>query len=165
MTPEECRYLLEFDTWANDICCNSCAPLTPEQFTRDLGSSFPSVRDTLVHLMGAQRVWLERFRKTPSPKGMPQEFSNLAAVLATWAAIRQDLQSYVNGLSRTDLETPFEYKNMKGDLFHGAPGPILQHLVNHGTYHRGQISTLLRQLGAKVANTDFINFQRIHPAQ
>ena len=61
MTPEIARQLFAYDAWANRRSLGACAALTPEQFTQDLGSSFPSVRDTLAHIVGAQLVWLERF--------------------------------------------------------------------------------------------------------
>ena len=70
MTPELTRTLFAYDAWANRRSLEACATLTPEQFTRDLGSSFPSVRDTLAHLVGAQFVWLERFHgRVPSASG------------------------------------------------------------------------------------------------
>jgi uncharacterized damage-inducible protein DinB len=167
VTSEECRHLLEYDTWANERTCNACTMLTTEQFTRRVESSFPSVRDTLAHIMGTQWVWLERFRERPSPKGLPapETFPDLAAVRERWTEIRADLSAYVNGLSESDVEHPFEYRNFKGDLFRDSPGPVLQHLVNHGTYHRGQVTTLLRQLGAKPVATDLIAFHRIRTGQ
>lgn len=166
MTPEELRTLFEYDTWANERTCNACGVLTPEEFTRDLKSSFPSVRDTLVHIMGAQWIWLERFRdRTPSGLPSPDLYSDLPSVTARWAEIRRDLLAYIAELSESDVEHPFEYRNFRGDLFRDSPGPVLQHLANHGTYHRGQITTLLRQLGVKPAGTDLIAFHRIRTGQ
>ncbi len=60
MTPGEIRTLYEYDAWANGRTLNACAALTQEQLTRNLGNSFSSVRDTLVHIIGAQMIWLER---------------------------------------------------------------------------------------------------------
>ncbi len=60
MTPQEIRTLYEYDAWANGRTLNACAALTQEQLTRNLGNSFGSVRDTLVHILGAQMIWLER---------------------------------------------------------------------------------------------------------
>lgn len=166
MTPEELRTLFEYDTWANERICNGCAVLTPEQFTRDLKSSFPSVRDTLAHIMGAQWVWLERIRGR-TPAGLPPAgaYPDLASLRARWSEIREDLGAYVNGFSESDLAQPFEYRNFRGDPFKDSPGPIIQHLVNHGTYHRGQVAAMLRQLDVKPPNTDLIAFHRIRTGQ
>jgi uncharacterized damage-inducible protein DinB len=161
MTPEEVRTLYEYDAWANGRTLNACAALTPEQFTRNLGNSFGSVRDTLVHIIGAQMIWLERLQGG-SPEGLPKPdgYADMAAVRAQWAETESKLSSYVGGLSAADLERFLEHRNLKGTQFRDPIGQILQHLANHGTYHRGQITTLLRQLGAAPVSTDMIGFYR-----
>jgi len=161
MTPEECRTLLAYDAWANERAYHACTALAPEQFTRALGSSFSSVRDTLVHIFGAQWIWLERFHgRTPAGLPPPETYADLAAVRARGAEVQRDLLNYVNGLSAADLARDFEYRNFKGGIFQNPRWQILQQLANHGTYHRGQVTTLLRQLGAKPATTDLIVFYR-----
>ena len=161
MTPQEMCTLYEYDAWANGRTLNACAGLTQEQLTRNLGNSFASVRDTLVHILGAQSIWLERLHGG-SPSGMPKPdgFPDLAAVRARWAEIESQWLGYVRGLSAADLERFHEYRNLKGTQFRDQIGNILQHLVNHGTYHRGQVTTLLRQLGAAPVSTDMIAFYR-----
>jgi uncharacterized damage-inducible protein DinB len=161
MTPQEFRTLYEYDAWANAKMLNACKALTQEQLTRGLGNSFGSVRDTLVHILGAQIVWIERLTGgepvgLPAPDGYP----DLAAVRMKWAEIEPRLQAYVNGLTAADAERVLEYRNVKGTVFHDPIGNILQHLANHGSYHRGQVTTLLRQLGATPVNTDMIGFYR-----
>ena len=161
MTPQEFRTLYEYDAWANGRTLNACAALTPEQLTRNLGNSFGSVRDTLVHILGAQIVWIERLTGgapagLPSPEGYP----DLASVRAKWAEIEPRLHAYVGGLTQADLDRVLEYRNLKGLTFRDQIGHILQHLANHGSYHRGQVTTLLRQIGATPVNTDMIGFYR-----
>jgi len=162
VTPEELRTLFEYDSWANERTCNACEGLTPEQFLRDMKSSFPSVRDTLAHIMGAQWVWLERLReRTPTALPPVNTYDNLTKLRTAWALVRQDLLAYINDLSESDVEHPFEYRNFRGDLFRDSPGPVLQHLANHGSYHRGQVATMLRQLDLKPPNIDLIAFHRM----
>lgn len=161
MTPEEMRTLYEYDAWANARTLKACAALTQEQFTRNLGNSFGSVRDTLVHIVGAQMIWLERLHGG-SPAGLPKPdaYPDMAAVQAQYAETESKLSSYVRGLSVADLERFHEYRNLKGTLFRDQIGHILQHIANHGSYHRGQVTTLLRQLGATPVSTDMIGFYR-----
>jgi uncharacterized damage-inducible protein DinB len=161
MTPEEFRTLYEYDAWANGRTLNACAALTPEQFTRNLGNSFGSVRDTLVHIVGAQMIWLERLHGS-SPAGLPKPdgYPDMAAVRAQWADTEPTLLAYVGGLSAADLDRILEFRNARGAVIRDPIGQILQHLANHGTYHRGQITTLLRQLGAAPIGTDMIGFYR-----
>lgn len=161
MTPQEFRTLYEFDAWANARTLNACAALTQEQLTRNLGNSFGSVRDTLVHILGAQMVWIERL-SGGAPAGLPgpEGFPDIGAVRAKWAEIEPRLHAYVNGLTPADIDRVLEYRNLKGVAFRDQIGHILQHLANHGSYHRGQVTTLLRQLGATPVNTDMIGFYR-----
>jgi uncharacterized damage-inducible protein DinB len=161
MTPEEIRRLYDYDAWANARTLNACAALTQDQLTRDLGNSFGSVRDTLVHIVGAQMIWLDRLHGAP-PAGMakPEAYPDMAAVRAQWAETESTLRAYVSGLSAADLDRILEFSNAKGVVFRDQIGNILQHLANHGSYHRGQITTLLRQLGAKPVSTDMIGFYR-----
>ena len=161
MTPQEFRTLYEYDAWANARTLSACSALTPEQLTRNLGNSFGSVRDTLVHILGAQMVWIERLGGgAPAGLPAPDGYPDVASVRAKWAEIEPRLHAYVNGLTQPDLDRVLEYRNLKGVTFRDQIGHILQHLANHGSYHRGQITTLLRQLGATPVNTDMIGFYR-----
>ena len=161
MSPEIARQLFAYDAWANRRSLGACAALTPEQFTRDLGSSFHSVRDTLAHIVGAQFVWLERFHGRVPPGLLPAaDFPDIATLSARSNEIQQGLSDYVNQISAEELAANFEYRDLKGNAHRNVRWQTLQHLANHGTYHRGQITTLLRQLGAKPVSTDLIAFYR-----
>jgi uncharacterized damage-inducible protein DinB len=165
MTPEHLQALFVYDRWATDRALNSCAALTPEQFTRDLGSSFRSIRDTLVHISGAQWIWLERINgRSPAALPAPDTCPDLAAVRAHWNGVQRDLLAFVNTASAADLERILEYRNPRGD-YRTPIWQILMQLVNHGTYHRGQITTMLRQLGATPVSTDLIGFYREQAGQ
>lgn len=166
ITPEDIRTLFAYDAWANRRMLDACAALSPEQFTRDLGSSFQSVRDTMAHIHGAQWIWFERFHgrsHTSLPNGDP--FPDVASLRSRWTQFESELLSYVNGLSAADLERSFDYKDMKGNSHRNLLWQTLQHLANHGTYHRGQVTTMFRQLGAKPVGTDMIGFYRERAAQ
>jgi uncharacterized damage-inducible protein DinB len=165
ITPEDTRTLFAYDAWANRRVLDACGALSSEQFTRDLGSSFRSVRDTLAHILGAEWLWLERFRGRSAALPSADQYPDLASLRARWTQFESDLLSYVNGLSAADLERSFDYRDMKGNPHSNLLWQTLQHLANHGTYHRGQVTTLLRQLGAKPASTDLIGFYRECAAQ
>lgn len=166
MTPEDIRMLFDYDAWANERARAACAPLTPEQFTRSLGSSFGSVRDTLVHIFGAQWIWLERFEgRSPDGLPAPETCPDFASVASRAGEIQHRLIGYVAGVTAADLEHTLQYRDTKGNTHQNPLGPVLQHLANHGTYHRGQITTMLRQLGAKPVSTDLIAFYRQRAAK
>ena len=163
MTPEDIRLLYNFNSWANRRMLDSCGPLTDEQFTRDLRSSFPSVRDTLVHIMGGEWVWLAHWRGHPSVRTVLEtefansRFVNLASVRARWEPLEADLLGFVSGLTAPDLEKPIEVKRHQ---FAYPLRALLQQVVNHGTYHRGQVVTMLRQLGVAPRPTDYHYYLR-----
>jgi uncharacterized damage-inducible protein DinB len=106
-------------------------------------------------------IWLDRLHGAP-PTGMakPEAYPDMAAVRAQWAGTESQLATYVRGLTAADLDRILEFSNAKGVVFRDQIANILQHLANHGSYHRGQITTLLRQLGAKPVSTDMIGFYR-----
>lgn len=159
MTPDEFRTLYDYNSWANHRAMDACAALSNEQFTKDLGSSFRSVRDTLAHIMLGEWIWLERFQGR-SPNTMPtaDPYPDLAALKARWAEIERNLLALVAGLKQEDIDGVFEYETMIYGVYKNPLGQSLQHLVNHGTYHRGQVATMLRQLGVKPVETDLMHF-------
>jgi len=161
MTLEDIRILYEYDAWANHRILNAVAALTADQFTRDMGSSFPSVRDTLAHIMGGQWLWLERWQgRTPTSLPTAADYPDLLSLRKRWAEVENDLLAFVRGLTPERLESVDEYKTQTAGTFRCPLWQIMQHLMNHGTYHRGQVTTMLRQLGAKSVSTDLSFFYR-----
>jgi uncharacterized damage-inducible protein DinB len=161
MDAADLRVLFEYNAWANRRTLESCAALTPEQFLQDMKSSFASVRDTLAHIYGAQFVWLERWnRRVPEALPAAADFPNYESIRARLTEIDQSLIGYVSSLRNDDLSKSIDFKLLNGTPMSGALAPMLQHVANHGTYHRGQIATMLRQLGAKGVSTDLIAYHR-----
>lgn len=159
------RSLFAYDDWANKRALDACASLSPEQFTRDLGSSFHSVRDTLAHISGAQWIWLERLNgRAPAALPALDTCGDLPSLRLHSSEVARDLLAFVNAASDADLARVLEYRTSRGE-YRTPIWQILLQLVNHGSYHRGQITTMLRQLGAKPVNTDLIGFYRETAAQ
>ena len=161
MSPEDIKLLYEFNSWANHRSMAAAEKLTNEQFVKPLGSSFSSVRDTLAHIYGAEWVWLERFQGR-SPSGLPnvKDFENLTSLRETWMQQESHLLAFVRGLTQADLDRDFEYKTLKFGVYRNPLWQSMQHVVNHGTYHRGQVTTMLRQLRAEPILTDLMHFYR-----
>lgn len=89
MTLEQARALVDYHCWARERLLDAVALLNPEQFTRSINSSFPSVRATLVHLYGAECVWIARWHGE-SPSAFPDcsDLHDLAACAPPGAAKR-----------------------------------------------------------------------------
>jgi uncharacterized damage-inducible protein DinB len=155
---ETLNELYDYNYWARDRQLEACGALTEEQFLRPMGNSFSSLRDTLAHLLVVEWAWHERFRGR-SPRSLPswlEELRNLPALRERWAPVEQDLRNYVAGLDTQALACPLTYINLKGETWTYPLWQALFHLINHQTYHRGQVTTLLRQLGARPAQIDFL---------
>lgn len=158
-TPEDVAKLFAYGRWANALVLDSAASLEPEEFTRQIGGSFGSVQGTLAHLCGADWVWLERFLGR-SPRELPaaEELTALPTLRARWKDVEEGLRTFADTLTPERLAQPLSYVSFKGDPFTYPLGETLTHLVNHGTYHRGQVATLVRQLGKSPATTDYSRY-------
>jgi len=159
MNPKDFQILYDYNRWANARVHDAVAKLTAEQYTRDLSNSFHSVRDTLTHILAAEWIWLKRWHGE-SPKALldPADFPNLAALRARRTEVEREQTAFVNNLTDVLLNAPISYLNLKGETWTYPLWQMMQHLVNHSTYHRGQVTTMLRQLGAAPAATDFLLF-------
>ncbi len=161
MDNNDFRLLYDFNAWANRRTLDTCSSLAPEQFTRDLGSSFHSLRDTLAHIYGAEWIWLERWQGRVAA-GLPSaaDFPDFESIRKRLTEMDSTLVDYVAGLSTEDVQRVVQFKTTAGVAFSQPLWQCLQHVANHGSYHRGQIATMLRQLGAKPIATDLIFFYR-----
>lgn len=161
MQLQQVRDLLAYTRWANHRTLDAAASLSPEQYLKDLGSSFRSVRDTLFHIYGVEWIWLERLEGR-SPKAIPSaaDYSDVAALRAPWAEVESRYEDYLGALSQAELEAVLNYTTLSYGPASNPRWEILVHVANHGTYHRGQASTLFRQLGAKGPATDIILYFR-----
>ena len=163
MTKDDIHLLYEYDRWANNRVLQAVSVLTAEQFTRDLGGSFRSVRDTLLHILGGAWIWLAYWKEPfPSPAFLidlrtrrgalfePDAFPNVAAVQLKWAELEEEQTEFVNRITTESLKTMVPFRNTQVRLEH-----LMQHQANHSTYHRGQIALMMRQLNVEPLATDF----------
>jgi len=158
---DELRELFAYNRWANHRILDAAAKLSAEALDKDLGSSFPSVRATLAHILSAEWVWLSRWKGT-SPTGVPDswDLSTLDSIRKRWAEVEREQQEFIDALGEDDLRRAVSYRNIKGQPFTSTMAQMLRHVVNHSTYHRGQVVTMLRQLGAEAVSTDLITYYR-----
>ncbi len=162
MNKKDIQLLYDFDRWAASQQHAVIATLSGEQYNRNLGSSFGGgIHGTLVHIYGAQRIWLDRW-KGNSPSSLPgiAELPTLSVLTSQWDALRQDQDAFLRSLTEEKLEEPLTFKTLKGEPSTLPLWQQMQHVVNHSTYHRGQVTTLLRQLDVTPVGTDLITYYR-----
>lgn len=158
----EIQDLYSYHRWANERVLEAVRPLSEEEFTRTLGSSFPSIRDTLVHLLSADRVWLSRWEGKSPRVMMPAGWAAMGydGLRARWSEVEELQRRFVDGLTEVRLDEVLAYTTMGGSAQEAPFAQMLRHVVNHASYHRGQVVTMLRQLGFPGASTDLILYYR-----
>jgi uncharacterized damage-inducible protein DinB len=162
MNHQDLQTLLDYHYWARDRLLTALEPLTPEQFTRDLGSSFKSIRDTVAHVYAAEWAWFMRWQgQSPTALLPAEQFPDLASILSAWTALEAKMRAFVEGFGDADVTRVIDYKLLSGEAGSSPLWQMLQHVVNHASYHRGQVTTMLRQIGASPAKSmDMIAFYR-----
>jgi uncharacterized damage-inducible protein DinB len=161
MQKDDLRRLLDYTVWANHRLVRAAATLTVDEFRRDLGSSHGGVRGTLAHMLGAEWIWLERW-KGVSPTAFMDEaqFPDILAVKERWGVIEAHRADWLASLREDQVSAVVAYRNLKGEPNEAPLWQLVQHVANHGSYHRGQVITLLRQLGARPVGTDMVAWDR-----
>jgi uncharacterized damage-inducible protein DinB len=158
--------LYRYSGWANARILDTAAQLSPEQFLAACGASFDSVRDTLVHTMGGQWIYLERWQgRSPGAMLDPQEFPDLASVRVRWDRIERDTQAFVAELSDARLARVVEYTNIEGQAWAYPLWQQMIHQVNHATQHRSEAAVMLTQFGFSPGWLDFLHFIDVRGAR
>lgn len=142
-------------------------PVSHDQLIENRGAFFGSILGTLNHLMVADLMWLNRIR--PQPYGaqlneldrFPRPVAlteTLHPSLDSFRPARTDLDqifiAFITSLTDEAIASPLTYRNYRGDAFSKTLGLVLSHVFNHQTHHRGQITTLLSQMGLDIGVTD-----------
>lgn len=154
------KELYRYNRWANDRTLEAVSSLSEEEFTKDLASSHPSVRDTLTHIVWAEWIWLQRWKGT-SPQVVFQgaDFQHLGTLRVRWLDIEIEQRAFVEAVTTETLVAVVQYVNLQGQTWQYPLWRQMYHVVNHSSYHRGQLTTMLRQLEARPVPTDFLVFQ------
>lgn len=164
MDLSDIQELYAYNRWANQRSLEVSGKLSEEAFLREMGNSFSSVRDTLTHILSAEWIWLERWHgRYPNAMLNPADFPDVRSLRSRWQTITSDYQSFIHGLTRERLEQDLAYINRSGERYTYPLWQQMVHVVNHSSYHRGQITTLLRQLGAEAISTDLLQYYDERP--
>jgi uncharacterized damage-inducible protein DinB len=151
------RYNLEM----NARIYASCATLTESQRKRDVGAFFKSIHGTLNHILLGDRIWLGRFFGDPFLfQSLDQElYTEFSALQSERIVTDNAINAWATSLTAASLAGDLTY------VIRSSPQPqrkpmwfVVAHFFNHQTHHRGQVTTLLKQLGVDPGVTDLIAF-------
>ncbi len=159
---QDIHNLYEYNYWAHHRLFDIVETVPHDQYMKDLGSSHGGLHGTLVHTMGAEEIWLKRWKgESPSSFYSAQDFPTFEALSNRWEMVEMEMMGFCHMLKTdADINKTISYKDLKGNAYAQQLWQLMQHLVNHSTYHRGQIVTMLRQVGAKPVATDLVAFYR-----
>jgi uncharacterized damage-inducible protein DinB len=177
MTPciENYRFLARYNSWMNQRLYAAAGTLGTEERQRDLGAFFGSIHGTLGHLVVADQVWLKRFAECGADHGtvfaalnsrvldLPDSytldmvlFEEWSDLLAKRVQLDAAIEQWINELPDGFEQRHMRYSNSKGVSRDHPAWQAMTHFFNHQTHHRGQVTTLLTQLGVEVGTTDLI---------
>lgn len=159
---EQLKQLAAYNLWANQKLTDFILSIPPEKQTAEVPSSFKSIHATLLHMWDSESAWWQRMKMhermiIPSEnfrEGTKEVVNGLLNSNRQW-------EEWVSNASELSLDHVFQYQNSKKEHFKQPTWQMLLHVFNHGSYHRGQLVNMLRQLGVdKIPQTDFIVFTR-----
>lgn len=153
---------LAYSVWANERLVETLRTMDESLLLVEVKSSFPSIAKTLLHGWDAEVIWLKRLQGVNLDTWPSQNFAGgKKELLEGFVQSAKNLKAFVESKGVDFLSTMVNYKNLKGDIFEDRVEDILVHVVNHGTYHRGQVITLLHQVGiTKIQSMDIIFYLR-----
>lgn len=166
MNLTDIEHLFNYTEWANDRALDAAARLPDENLHRDLGISHGSIFGTLLHMAGADWIWLERWHGRSPTKDeawslwASESCADLAALKERWAELVARRRQYVSELDESRLAAELGFKLLSGDPSSMRLVDQMQHIANHATLHRGQVVCMIRQMGFEPPSTDLIFYLR-----
>lgn len=147
---------LSYSAWASRRLLDFAAGIPGAHLTQEIANSHGGILKTFQHVYYADRIWLARMEgAVPTDFADPEPGPTLAELNDRWFGILERLETWA---AQQDSNRIVAYKNIKGEDFAKPIYLILLHVVNHATYHRGQIAAMLRQLGHVPPFTDLIYY-------
>ena len=150
---------IRYGRWANLALLDAASALDQHAFTKILGGSFPSIHQALVHILWAESLWLQRWRGGSFAGALdPDAFPTSESLRLAFEAVHANQLNWLSGLPPSAAEQLVTYVNFQGQPWTYALRNMVQHLVVHSAFHRGQVASMLRRLGAVPPHTDFLVF-------
>jgi uncharacterized damage-inducible protein DinB len=158
---------LAYNVWANEELAKTIDRVTEEQLVQPVISSYPTLRETLLHIWEAQVIWPSRMQGKVMDKWPRLSFQGgKKEIMDALVAAARAMQQFAKDAGPEFLAEKMVYRNMRNMPYETVKEEILFHVVNHSSYHRGQAITIMRELGVtEINNTDLITYLRIEAGQ
>lgn len=152
-----CRQLLDFHVWRRTMISELLLEVDETFFSEQLQGSFGSLTIILNHLVWAEKVWLGRVSRD---EVATMKTSDVHVLLEDWKAVSDKWQAYIQSAGSAEMYREIEYYNSTGERFSNAVWEIVVHMVDHSTYHIGQMMNAVRGFGVEPVSTNFIHYLR-----
>jgi uncharacterized damage-inducible protein DinB len=166
MNLPDVRHQFDYTEWANELALNAAAGLSEEDLRRDFSISHGSIFGTLLHMAGAEWIWLERWHGHSPAKTeawslwTPDSCADLATLNQRWRDLIDRRTQFISELDEPRLAAELSFKLLSGDPNSLRLVDQMQHVVNHATLHRGQVVGMIRQLNIMPPATDLLFYLR-----
>ena len=161
MTSKDVTELFDYNLWANNRLFEAAAQLPTEQYLQEHKFSHGGIHGTLTHIVAAQKLWISRWRGTPENTLLQgKDVVSLLDLISIWEQVSSDTAEFLKTMTDEKLQEMMTITTTAGKQFVNTYQQMLQHLVNHSSSHRGQVTAMIRQLGVKPPSTDMIAYYR-----
>jgi uncharacterized damage-inducible protein DinB len=166
MNVPDIKHLFDYTEWANELAMAAASKLPDESLRRDFRISHQSIFGTLLHMAGAEWIWLERWHGRSPAKAeawsmwTTESCADLGELKRRWANVIELRSQYVSALDDSALAGELAFKLLSGDASSMRLVDQMQHVANHATMHRGQVVGMIRQLGVDPPSTDLLFYVR-----
>jgi uncharacterized damage-inducible protein DinB len=159
MNQQDILVLYKYNQWANGKILGATAHVTPEQFLADASFPHGGLRGTLTHILFAEWIWRNRWEGiSPTVRFKPEEFPRFDSLKTRWLQEESSLLTFVDGINDERLNSPFQYKNTRGEPRESILWHAMLQVVNHGTQHRAEVAAMLTEFGCSPGDLDLIYF-------
>jgi uncharacterized damage-inducible protein DinB len=165
MSIELVRELWAYHHWANRRLFGVAVALGEDVVGREVGTQFsvPTLREMFVHLYGADRLWLDRWRGGSGGPGGPHyglTITSLGEIRPLWDTLESEQRQFLDGLDVADLARVYQVKSPDGRMVPRTLGAMLLHVPNHATHHRSEVATMLTMVSGSPPDTGIMSYYR-----
>jgi len=154
------RLHLDYTMWASGRLLDAAERLSAGELQRDFETADKSIIGTLVHVFGADRLWLGRVHGDSSGQRPGAEYYELTTLRPAWLAVGEGWKAWARALTDQDFLEKVAYRDLRGNPWEAPLWQIVLHVVNHATHHRGQAAGFLRTMGHVPPPLDLMAYYR-----
>ena len=155
--------LAGYNNWADNIAIEWLKQINDEQWNQVIASSFSSIRQTAIHIASAEKIWIDFWKNVSDPVYLSAEFKGTKdELIAIWKKASAGLKDFIEEYPEENYLQQITFRKPNGEEGRMEFSQTFPHIINHSTFHRGQLVTMLRHAGfTKLSSTDLFTYYRI----